>query len=1248
MRHSALLIVALALLAPSVADANPVALSRDDVAGLSTVRTTPSLLRGALLGAMRGGPRPAIRAAPARASAFRLGTGRLLTGSVVLRSDRVAMAVQKAARSRTRLGKKSSAAIVVVRVGASIGVVSLTAKGRDTGIGKTAAAYAATLKARLAYEERFTVADRLGDNGDWTKNDALALFKLAYGTMPGAKIPAGNRGVVNDGTVAMSRVLRILPQLTPAQRAAFERVTSGPDAAARATGRRAHTAANPKLVPDPAFQTIAQELIPLYEQAGRFGRPLGYPVKVFKALGSIDATADAFPVDAKGKLAQTNPAYCRIRLGPPQYKRPATFQRFVIAHELFHCFEFSITTNWGYKGRDWVIEGMADWGASQIVADPSGRSESTFAGYLMTPQVPLFKRAYSAVGFWGQVHERFGSFWTRAAATLQAGDNEATYDTAGGTNPDVASTEASRFERDPGPGAGWNTLQPFVIAPVTAPTPHTPTGAAVANLSVAAHADKLANVLPTPSRPVVEITRSEGNVRFTDGSSDFPDADQTFFCLGGKCECQDDEVSSLPSPLPNVSQLEMALAGGKAGTKATIRRHQLKEYCKPDKKPPASGPSGPGGSNGDPHLTSLDGLRFDFQAAGEFVLLRSNSGDMEVQARQEPWKFVRTITINTQLGFRIAGRRVTVTPGKTMELDVNGVPQRVTPGSPLTLGAATIAASDADLLLTWPDGSTADVQPVGLWGVAVTIDLAPGRVNKVKGLLGDFDHSPLNDLTARNGAVVKFTPTQADWPGVNRVHVVNEEKKSFQNALYDTFGDSWRVKQSDSLLGYGPGETTATFTDRTIPRNAVQAGDFSAAKRAKAEAICRAAGVTAPAALEDCILDVIITGRVEFAAAAAAEEALVAVNWTKLAAGSDRRGPVSLARRPPDPALHLAWEDRNGTSSRIVHERLPDDGGELGPTLVEPFDTTPYLFAAPEGLRVVGSVIDVPTGVEGITQFGSVPPYSTWDPRPLVTGKGFSYVGEPMAVVVDGTLFTVNGQAGRGRVYRGESPTNDGFVLNGALSPACYATKPAIAASGTTIIAAWYQWDCPQTGVYVATIDPATGAPGIPTEAPQSLWTSSSGPQTWDSIALDRMSLVARPGGGIYLAYARQDGDQWSVLLWTVGTPAPMVVASKLTKQPDSLQVSAEPTTGNLWVAWESQDVLFGEGKLAVRRTNAAATGWLSGPRTVRFPAGAFAQANPVHPWDVFARDGGLDVIAGYPRVDETTPGGLWHAVVPG
>lgn len=52
---------------------------------------------------------------------------------------------------------------------------------------------------------------------------------------------------------------------------------------------------------------------------------------------------------------------------------------------------------------------------------------------------------------------------------------------------------------------------------------------------------------------------------------------------------------------------------------------------------------------GDPHLFTFDGLYYDFQAIGDFVLVRALDSDLEVQVRQGPWSAYPETTLNVGL-----------------------------------------------------------------------------------------------------------------------------------------------------------------------------------------------------------------------------------------------------------------------------------------------------------------------------------------------------------------------------------------------------------------------------------------------------------------------------------------------------------------------------------------------------------------------------------------------------------------------
>jgi hypothetical protein len=182
-------------------------------------------------------------------------------------------------------------------------------------------------------------------------------------------------------------------------------------------------------------------------------------------------------------------------------------------------------------------------------------------------------------------------------------------------------------------------------------------------------------------------------------------------------------------------------------------------------------------------------------------------------------------------------------------LVINGV-ETPMPASPLVLpggGRLVRAVWPPELTLEWPDGSRmiASVQSF----VDPIMVLNPERQGRVAGLWGNFDGDPANDLAARDGSTIPADSDEAE--------------------IYQTVGKSWRLTQEESLFDYATGESTATFTDLEFPREIVRVGGLDQAARERAEGVCRDAGVVEPEILEDCILDIVVTGDDSYAIAAA-------------------------------------------------------------------------------------------------------------------------------------------------------------------------------------------------------------------------------------------------------------------------------------------------------------------------------------------------------------------------------------------
>ena len=319
-------------------------------------------------------------------------------------------------------------------------------------------------------------------------------------------------------------------------------------------------------------------------------------------------------------------------------------------------------------------------------------------------------------------------------------------------------------------------------------------------------------------------------------------------------------------------------------------------------------------TTGDPHLSTLDGYRYDFQAVGEFVALTSTADDFQVQVRQAPVGGSRSISLNKSIAMNVAGDRVGIYADAKEPLLVNGRPPLLTGRSVWLQGGGQVERRANRYMVTWPDRSAVQVDHRGRY-LNITLSLPVSRRGALAGLLGNFDGDPQNDLATRDGAPVNLTGLEQD--------------EAFRE-LYKVYGDSWRITQAESLFDYDPGEDTATFTDLTFPDKPVTLADLDEATRKAAEQTCRNAGVTEQPYLDDCILDVGLTGDADFAQGTA---------------------QVIAAVTPPTPA---STSEGTNTSS---------DGGQItfGETrvgaLAAPTEVVSYTLTAQADDTVVANVV---------------------------------------------------------------------------------------------------------------------------------------------------------------------------------------------------------------------------------------------------------------------------------------------------
>jgi von Willebrand factor type D domain len=590
---------------------------------------------------------------------------------------------------------------------------------------------------------------------------------------------------------------------------------------------------------------------------------------------------------------------CAIRLFPSAYETESQSGisvsakiHILLVHEAVHCYQNSVITfdeaggNAETKVPQWMSEGLATYVATLYTgyAEPATPSFWVPYGWLGNTTESLQSRNYDAVGwYWLVKRVTENDLTSKIVPAWQAwvvGGPDAFLKTLGGDDPAVGPAWAPSLLHSPQWGDGWDT--PGIGIPTDAQPAEIHDNIAAQDVPYQVQIAPYSAVVDRESTVkdgLIEISIDNGFASVHDnGTADAVGFKNQIFCLKNACDdtaltCPGTATPLKPIPLtvpfvvavggsPMAGMVTMDNISGPKSASTPLELPASAGTCKPT--PLAKTPK-PAFSDGDPHIQALDGGTYDFQGAGEYTLVRSASGDVDVQVRAAPAAGSKTVAWNTAVAMRVVSTDVEVDVGEPLTILVNGkrIALPTHKGHSLDGGGRLTYISNGvsgDVIVTWPDGSQLDVFADRFAENATFTPPAAG-VDSFSGLLSAF-------VVPRGPKKTANTSSETLLGGDGHSYVVNPLKSAGFKVLYGPFADSWRVTPKTSLFTYRKGKSTSSFDVKGFPARFETFAAFPAAKRKSAAAACKAAGVTKPKLLADCELDVDETGHAELEAAA--------------------------------------------------------------------------------------------------------------------------------------------------------------------------------------------------------------------------------------------------------------------------------------------------------------------------------------------------------------------------------------------
>lgn len=272
-----------------------------------------------------------------------------------------------------------------------------------------------------------------------------------------------------------------------------------------------------------------------------------------------------------------------------------------------------------------------------------------------------------------------------------------------------------------------------------------------------------------------------------------------------------------------------------------------------------------GRSNGDPHMQTYDGEKYDFQTAGEYVLTSSTVNNFDVQTRQV--RHNEKISVNGAVVVNVNGDRVSIYaqdfPDEFTDapMRVNGMVVDENFESYLLDEGGVVRFTNDRYTIHAPTGEQVHVR-TRTFQESALLDLdifIPACDGVMEGLLGNADGNPETDLVVREPIDDRQAAT--DFPVDRTFEAVFGAGRNDQaqrnseiarlNFLSRDFGNQFMVDSTNSMFEAPIGILPEALR---YPSENLTLSDLNDEEIEEALAVCREAGV-AEEDLMECAFD---------------------------------------------------------------------------------------------------------------------------------------------------------------------------------------------------------------------------------------------------------------------------------------------------------------------------------------------------------------------------------------------------------